>query len=240
MCNATTSIFSWNVRGLGDDSKCADALSERISINPSINPRFPLLQESKLSEIPDRKMSTFMPRSLDQNTILPTDDKVGGIVSATNSNHLRLISHVHHRFAMSLKLTSHAHPSPFFVTNVHALACHTLRQDFLDELQCIKQDDQTPWLLVGDFNLIRFSHEKNKPNFRLRGANAFNDIINELALIEIPLLDRRFTWSNTDPAQPCNALIVLSLTCLETQFPPIPHYHHSHASHWIMCPLSSI
>lgn len=55
---------------------------------------------------------------------------------------------------------------------------------------------QHPWMLCGDFNMIRYAHEKNKHNFRLSEAEAFNDCIDAMCLIELPLLDRSFTWSN--------------------------------------------
>lgn len=44
--------------------------------------------------------------------------------------------------------------------------------------------------------MIRYGHEKNNPNFRVAEAEAFNDYVNEMCLLEIPLLDRAYTWSN--------------------------------------------
>ena len=44
--------------------------------------------------------------------------------------------------------------------------------------------------------MIRYAHEKNNSNFRQAEAEAFNDCINDMCLIELPLLDRRYTWSN--------------------------------------------
>jgi hypothetical protein len=53
-----------------------------------------------------------------------------------------------------------------------------------------------PWLVLGDFNLICLPSEKNNANFNSALANSFNSMINSLAVLELPLLDRRFTWSN--------------------------------------------
>lgn len=44
--------------------------------------------------------------------------------------------------------------------------------------------------------MIRYPHEKNNTNFRAYEAQSFNDCINDLCLLEIPLLDRTYTWSN--------------------------------------------
>jgi hypothetical protein len=57
-------------------------------------------------------------------------------------------------------------------------------------------DISGPWLVLGDFNLIRHPSEKNNDNFNPALANSFNAMINSLAVLELPLLDRRFTWTN--------------------------------------------
>jgi hypothetical protein len=49
---------------------------------------------------------------------------------------------------------------------------------------------------MGDFNLIRPPRDKSNDNFNVSEAALFNDSINNLGLIEIPLSDRQFTWSN--------------------------------------------
>jgi hypothetical protein len=54
-------------------------------------------------------------------------------------------------------------------------------------------------MIAGDFNMIRYSHEKNNPNFRFSEAESFNDCINDLCLIELPLLDRRFGPTGVQP-----------------------------------------
>jgi hypothetical protein len=53
-----------------------------------------------------------------------------------------------------------------------------------------------PWLLCGDFNLIRYPNEKNNNRFNRVLADAFNSLIHSLALFELPLTDRQFTWTN--------------------------------------------
>jgi len=53
----TFNLVFWNVRGLGDQTKCDNVLAELLSANPSIV----LLQETKLSSPPSSK---FSPSSL--------------------------------------------------------------------------------------------------------------------------------------------------------------------------------
>jgi hypothetical protein len=54
-------------------------------------------------------------------------------------------------------------------------------------------------MFSGDFNMIRYCHEKNNANFRFAEAEAFNECVNDMSLIELPPLDRNFTWSNKLP-----------------------------------------
>ena len=51
-------------------------------------------------------------------------------------------------------------------------------------------------MLLGDFNLICSAEEKNNSNINLRLMGLFKALIQDLELIEYPLLGWRFTWSN--------------------------------------------
>jgi exonuclease III len=53
----------------------------------------------------------------------------------------------------------------------------------------------------GDFNLLRFSNEKNKAMSHSKWTDIFNSIINTCALREIHTSGGQYTWSNnhSDP-----------------------------------------
>jgi hypothetical protein len=52
------------------------------------------------------------------------------------------------------------------------------------------------WILVGDFNLIRSTYDRNKPGVNVGDMLLFNDLIQHLDLVDIPFSGRQFTWSN--------------------------------------------
>jgi hypothetical protein len=56
--------------------------------------------------------------------------------------------------------------------------------------------DDSKWLIVGDFNLIRSLTNRNKPGGNLSEMFAFNEAISKLSLVEIPLEGYRYTWTN--------------------------------------------
>jgi exonuclease III len=70
------------------------------------------------------------------------------------------------------------------------------KEDFLIELGRVCSDQRHPTLIGGDFNIIRFSSEKNKFMRANRWTDMFNNIINTYALREIHLSGGQYTWSN--------------------------------------------
>ena len=62
-----------------------------------------------------------------------------------------------------------------------------------DSLQC-------PWVLLGDFNLIRSPSDRSNDNFDPHAATLFNDAIQRWGVHEIAFTNRRFTWSNHQPS----------------------------------------
>ncbi|KAL5566576.1 hypothetical protein UlMin_029740 [Ulmus minor] len=48
----------------------------------------------------------------------------------------------------------------------------------------------------GDFNVVRYCHEKSPPSRRTRSVRLFDELIRELELRDLPLHNASFTWSN--------------------------------------------
>ena len=79
------------------------------------------------------------------------------------------------------------------VTNVYAPSDHRGTAIFLDGLRELLPHIHGPWLLAGDFNLIRDATEKNTGSTNNSLITAFNNAIDELGVAELPLLDCLFT-----------------------------------------------
>ena len=73
---------------------------------------------------------------------------------------------------------------------------HALKPLFLAEMAQLAPDPSNLWIILGDFNLMRSQSDKNSDSFRQNEADAFNDMIHALALIDLPLLKKAYTWSN--------------------------------------------
>lgn len=67
---------------------------------------------------------------------------------------------------------------------------------FLSELDNIQPPHDQSWIAIGDYNLTRSPTDKNTHGFNWSLANKFNNLIHDLALVELPVMDRLYTWSN--------------------------------------------
>lgn len=73
-------------------------------------------------------------------------------------------------------------------TNVYAPSDHRDSDLFFEEFESITQPGSTNWITIGDYNLTRAPIDKNNNNFDCHLANKFNNLIDGLALIELPFL----------------------------------------------------
>ncbi|XP_071677171.1 uncharacterized protein [Lolium perenne] len=183
---------SWNVRGLGDEDKCHLVRDSVASALPSVM----CFQESKLSHLDAAKARSFLPATLADFAVVDANGSRGGLVTAWDGRMLSLSNTIARVFSLTTTLSSTTTDLSLTVTNVYAPADHSLTSQFVDEMLALLPLVSGPWIILGDFNLIRHPSEKNNANFNQNLADAFNAIINAMALFELPLLDRRFTWSN--------------------------------------------
>ena len=67
---------------------------------------------------------------------------------------------------------------------------------FITWLMNFDTSDFDDWVLGGDFNLIRYPKNRNKPGGDQTEMNLFNEAISDLDLVDIPFSGRNYTWSN--------------------------------------------
>ena len=99
-------------------------------------------------------------------------------------------------FTLTISFSLWADNMPLTLTNVYTPTLRDEKQVFLAELVEVAGTVHGAWMVLGDFNLTRCPTNKNTNSFNSLDADHFNDLIISLALIEIPLVDRAFTWSN--------------------------------------------
>jgi hypothetical protein len=64
-----------------------------------------------------------------------------------------------------------------------------------DKMRELKHDSNLPWLILGDFNEIMFSHEKEGGNQRPAAfMQAFRDALMDCDLEDLGFQGEKFTW----------------------------------------------
>ncbi|KAF8645680.1 hypothetical protein HU200_066126 [Digitaria exilis] len=183
------SFFSWNVRGLGQQARWNDVLCELIAQRPSVV----ALQETKLTEVNNMKAKTFLPARLTRFEAKDAIGASGGVLTAWDDSVCVLRSVSQRRYTLTTSFSLSRDGTSFTVTNVYAPTAHSDKAIFLTELQEIATSIFEPWVIIGDFNLLRDPGDKNNDSFNSLEADMFNNAINTMEWIEILLVDRAFT-----------------------------------------------
>jgi hypothetical protein len=97
---------------------------------------------------------------------------------------------------MSIEFTSTISGASWILTNIYAPFTSEGRANFLSWFFYIDMLDESDWLIVGDFNLIRRASERNHPGGNIQDMLAFNSAISSLGLEELKLYGNKFTWTN--------------------------------------------
>ena len=189
-------ILIWNVRGINDPAKWL-ALANKIAES---NCDIICLQETKRESFYSQYIKQFCPRRLKKFVFLPSVGASGGLFIRWNDNLFVGNTLFRNNFSISVKLTSTLSGATWVLTNVYAPCQGQARADFIQWFRNIDMADNTDWLVVGDFNFMRYPNNRNRAGGNVQYMLSFNDAISARALVEIPLKGRNFTWSNMQHA----------------------------------------
>jgi len=91
---------------------------------------------------------------------------------------------------------------------------------FLQELRDVHALCSGPWIVAGDFNFIYQAEDKNNTNLDRAMMGRFRRFLDEVEVKEIPLLRRKYTWSN-ERSSPTLVRLDRTLCCVnwEDVFP---------------------
>jgi len=134
-------------------------------------------QESKKASFDSAFIKNICPGEFDEFQYLPSVGASGGILIALKSSVFSGQLSFSNNFALSVQFTSKDENESWMLTSVYA--------------PC------TPnWLIVGDFNMLRKPEDRNREGADINEIFQFNEAINKLDIIELPLHGRQFTWTN--------------------------------------------
>jgi exonuclease III len=153
-------------------------------------------------------------------TWLPAVGQSGGMLMGLRDSTFEVGATDQGVFFLSATILHRASRFIFEFIGVYGPADHSRSRDFLAELETKVSNSQYPVVVVGDFNLIRGSADKNNSNIDWSRVRLFNDSIARMNLGEIRRTGARFTWSNKQ-ANPVRSVLdrVLVSASWEGKFP---------------------
>ena len=154
------------------------------------------LQETMQSNIDDYLLRKIDPSQEYIWKWIPSKGKSGGILSGVRLEHFDVGSFKEGKFVLQLNLWDKNNKVKWNFLNIYGSPHEEHKADFLAELAAFCGGNQVPFLVGGDFNLIRFSSEKNKPTHISRHSKTFNSIIACYDLLDLNMIGGKYTWSN--------------------------------------------
>lgn len=191
-------MLSWNVHGLNDPAKCSNIKLSLLTLSPFVI----CLQESKLVVLDVFKSSSFLPATHSMHTVMaPSIGASGGLVIVWDRRLLECTEVRRSTRTITTFMAFRASGLRFTLINVYGpCSSGPERGTFLQELEAeatrVCTDDDLLCVVLGDFNVIRRPEERSNDHFNAASASLFNDMIRRVGLQDLPLWDRRFTWSN--------------------------------------------
>jgi exonuclease III len=185
-------IVIWNVRGL-------NARARRIAIRSLLaitDASIICLKETKMELLYSSIVLETLASEFDDFTYLPAVDTRGGILLAWRSRMVTVTDPEFTTNTITAKVRTQSSAGPWWITVVYGPQEDAEKIAFLQELRDIRRDCEGPWMICGDFNLIYQDEDKNNSNLDRRMMGRFRRVINDLALKEVYLNGRRYTWSN--------------------------------------------
>ena len=143
-----------------------------------------------------RSVRKFCPRHFDSFAFSSLVGASGGIVVLWNSFVLtgRLIEIK--QFGIIVHFTSNHNNEQWTLVNVYGPCQGLARDEFVHWLYNLTILDSENWLVLGDFNFIRSTENRNLPGGDVNDIFIFNGIIGHLGLLELPIKGRSYTCSN--------------------------------------------
>nr|CAD1818572.1 unnamed protein product [Ananas comosus var. bracteatus] len=120
----------------------------------------------------------------------------GGLLTTWNTS---LFDCIHHRagaFSLNVVLKRKVDGKVFLISNVYDPTRADLKPVFFQELRRINVPTVDTWVVLGDFNTLLSLKDKNGRPANTSEILLFREAINDVGLIDLPLLNQAYTWTN--------------------------------------------
>lgn len=184
-------ILTWNVRGLNTSDKQKEVKSLMLTHDPEIC----CLVETKIKD--ENKDAIAKSAFGDWELVENNEYHENGRIWVLYRRHLKV--EVKYKSAQMVTCLVEAKniPVQFMCSAVYAFNYEGARQSLWEEMVVTKNNHNLPWILCGDFNCVRYGHEKiGELNPCPTTMEDFNKCLMELELQDLKWWRSKFTWWN--------------------------------------------
>lgn len=139
--------------------------------------------------------STVGPKLLEW-CALPVCGTLGGILIAWDPMEVLRLDEIVGNYSISIKMAEVLFGFEWMILGVYGLSRLQHHYDFWNKLLSVKGQWGGPWVVGGDFNVIRFTHEKSQHFMITQSMSDFNSFINQCDIRDAPLANAKFTWTD--------------------------------------------
>lgn len=152
-------ILYWNIRGINSTHKWTTLRSKIVETGCDII----YIQETKRELFDQQYLRNFCLAQFDCFRYIPSLSLSGGTIIVWKSS--RFTGHLifQNDYAMSIKFVSMISGAIWVLTNIYAPCTPEGKQQCIHWFHNIDMAEDTDWLIVGDFNLIRRPSDRNNP-----------------------------------------------------------------------------
>ncbi|XP_071727484.1 uncharacterized protein [Rutidosis leptorrhynchoides] len=185
------SILSLNIRGLGLDDKNKSRWFKRLYFREK--PCFIALQEIKCRHFSKDLIGKVFGNTDLLYAVKNSKGNSGGLLSAWDPNIFKANHIVERDTFIAVKGLWKDVGTELIFVNIYGPHNDMDKKKMWQDLSEVLEYDKAMWVLLGDFNEVRFASERKNTEFIEKRAEMFNKFIKENNLIDLPLGGRIFT-----------------------------------------------
>nr|CAD1842746.1 unnamed protein product [Ananas comosus var. bracteatus] len=168
-----------------------------LSSNPLFNIACVVcFQETKLSSISPAKFRSFGGFHLQDFRSLNAEGTRGSLLTTWNPTLFDCVHEWTGRFSLTVLLKRKVDGKLFTISNVYGPMAANLKINFFIELHSISASSTGAWVMLGDFNVLLSVQDKNRPTANINDILNFREVVQEIGLVDLPIVNKSFTRSN--------------------------------------------
>ncbi|XP_071700036.1 uncharacterized protein [Rutidosis leptorrhynchoides] len=191
--------MSLNIRGFGrDDNNSESKFGWFRKLRMSESPDAIALQETKIPNATNGWVESIWGSSDFGFIQKPKVGKAGGMMVIWDTRAFKILEAAEGAHFLALKGKWFRKDHVTVIVNVYGPHTDEGKVVFWDSLSKLMNDQSVEWILCGDFNEVRFDYERRNCEFHEKRAELFNNLIDDMQLIEIPMNGKKYTRISDD------------------------------------------